>query len=390
MTTETKLREWRNGPIMSERLCAAILVLQSFNDIDPQAPLGGADDRKDILCSRSEISYVVGVYFPPTHKDYKDVEDKFLHDLEGVARHKRKGFCFFTNQRLTLGERDKLEALGSRVTRDCQIYHLERIRTILDQPTGYGVRLEFLRIELTPEEQFAYFTNSRKDVENLVGNNNRLLRLLNTKVDKLLTDQQFVVQTLALSAEKDGFEVSPPPSRPDLFLGSSYRASPKESGLSSNITIELLLALHRAVSFEIPSNEVGALRNKVVYLSRADQPPSEAVATSPAPAKVPELLQVLCSNWNDDFSKLNKTEAEAKLNAIAKFHAEFLQIHPFTDGNGRVARLVLMQQCLDVFGIAEMGLLDKGAAYYGALLKADNGQLNALIELLKPIAGIES
>ena len=51
-STETQLREWRTGQAGSERLAAAILHLDGFEDIDPQAPLGGADDKKDILCRK--------------------------------------------------------------------------------------------------------------------------------------------------------------------------------------------------------------------------------------------------------------------------------------------------------------------------------------------------
>ena len=42
-------------------------------------------------------------------------------------------------------------------------------------------------------------------------------------------------------------------------------------------------------------------------------------------------------------------------------------IHPFLDGNGRPGGAVFMQQCLDLFGRADMSLLDRGAGYYHAL-----------------------
>ncbi len=40
-STETRLREWRTGQAGAERLGAAILHLDGFEDIDPHAPLGG-------------------------------------------------------------------------------------------------------------------------------------------------------------------------------------------------------------------------------------------------------------------------------------------------------------------------------------------------------------
>lgn len=53
MSTESELRDWRNGQTNAVRMCAAILAIEGYTDIDPQAPLGGPDDRKDILARRA-------------------------------------------------------------------------------------------------------------------------------------------------------------------------------------------------------------------------------------------------------------------------------------------------------------------------------------------------
>lgn len=94
-------------------------------------------------------------------------------------------------------------------------------------------------------------------------------------------------------------------------------------------------------------------------------------------------LVALCSRWRNEFLELRSKVA--KLQALARFHADFLAIHPFTDGNGRVARAILMQQCLDLFGKADMTLLNKGAAYYDALKQADLGRYEALVDLIGPV-----
>ena len=73
-----------------------------------------------------------------------------------------------------------------------------------------------------------------------------------------------------------------------------------------------------------------------------------------------------------------------KLEALAKFHAKFLLIHPLY-GSGRVARSILMQQCLDLFGKADMALMNKGAAYYAALQAADRDDFGPLIALITPV-----
>ncbi len=42
------------------------------------------------------------------------------------------------------------------------LFHLERIVSILDAPTSYGIRLEFLDIEMSKEEQIAFIADRDK------------------------------------------------------------------------------------------------------------------------------------------------------------------------------------------------------------------------------------
>lgn len=140
-TTESQLREWRLGQVGAERLATAILHLDGFTDIDPQAPLGGPDDHKDILCIKGSTKYVGAAYFPATEKTFAEVKNKFEHDLEGAARHNRQGLVFVTNQPISVMGRAKLEAIATASGKVAILYHQERIRALLDSPAGYGVRL---------------------------------------------------------------------------------------------------------------------------------------------------------------------------------------------------------------------------------------------------------
>lgn len=75
---------------------------------------------------------------------------------------------------------------------------------------------------------------------------------------------------------------------------------------------------------------------------------------------------------------------EHKLLAIAQFHARLLAIHPFADGNGRLARQLLVQQSLDLLGAIDPSLLDRGAAYREALRGAiDDDDTDALADLIR-------
>jgi hypothetical protein len=39
VSTESELRDWRNGQTNAVRMCAAILAIEGYTDIDPQARL---------------------------------------------------------------------------------------------------------------------------------------------------------------------------------------------------------------------------------------------------------------------------------------------------------------------------------------------------------------
>ena len=49
-------------------------------------------------------------------------------------------------------------------------------------------------------------------------------------------------------------------------------------------------------------------------------------------------MQALLSRYN--------SKEKVTINEIIAFHAEFEQIHPFQDGNGRVGRLIALKECL--------------------------------------------
>lgn len=151
-----RLLEWDKGQAASERLAALILQQEGFRDIDPSHPLGGKDGGKDMLCEFNGFRWIGAVYFPRGQQNFSAIKKKYRHDLEGAYRNGAKGIAFITNQELSLMERKTLEETDEAI--DVGIYHLERFANILNMPKMYGIRLEYLEIEMTKEEQLAYFS----------------------------------------------------------------------------------------------------------------------------------------------------------------------------------------------------------------------------------------
>jgi hypothetical protein len=152
-----RLRVWTRGPKAGERLAAHLLRVDGYTSVDPSHPLGGRDSLKDSTCSKSGQSWIGAAYFPKAPKSFHEIARKFTNDLKGVEINKVDGIVFITNQEIRLRERTKLKLLAKKAKSHLDLFHLERVSQILDTPPCYGLRLEFLGIEMNKEEQVAFF-----------------------------------------------------------------------------------------------------------------------------------------------------------------------------------------------------------------------------------------
>ena len=86
----------------------------------------------------------------------KWAEQKFKDDLDGALREKPnlRGFVFFTNVDLTPTRCENLCLYGrQKGVKEVAIFDFERLRHVLDSPEGLIVRLQYLDIEMSKEEQ---------------------------------------------------------------------------------------------------------------------------------------------------------------------------------------------------------------------------------------------
>lgn len=155
------------------------------------------------------------------------------------------------------------------------------------------------------------------------------------------------------------------------------------------ITEPLFKKLHRLIVYKIlPEEQAGEYRLKQVIIRNSQT--GEITFKPPPPLEVPYLMR-------EFFYWLN-SNAQMELHPFLKAgiaHHELVRIHPFIDGNGRVARvmatLILLTGGYDIrrfFSLEEY--YDKDAiAYYESLQKASAGDMSTWLEYFTFGASIE-
>jgi len=376
--TETVLSTWRYGSIQAELLCSAILNTEGYHSVDPQCPLGGPDGLKDVVFSNRFMERLIaGVYFPTTNQEFRSIKEKFEHDVDGIAANKADGFYFFTNQRISPTERTQLEEIVAAKGKKAKIYHLLYILSLLDTPKYYGIRLEFLRISMNPEEQYAFWTTWKDDFREVINKNTDHLILLSQKVDSMMRTQSTILKAFTNKAS-------------ELSLSEYNRILSlvdKGAEITKTISINLLMFINKIVclSFDPPiTNWAGKLRKTAVWIGPPGATLETAAYIPPQPEEIPKLIEDLLAFWNTNYERAKIDDNENRIRFVAEFHHRLLAIHPFLDGNGTTAWFLLNQQLselLETEVIIEVN--KKDGTYYKCLNEADKGNLGPLIAYIK-------
>lgn len=115
--------------------------------------------------------------------------------------------------------------------------------------------------------------------------------------------------------------------------------------------------LHRLVLRQIDDENAGRYRQLNVTIAGARHVPPDML-------RVPEQMAALLHWYDTEAHGLHPVERAARL------HVDFVKIHPFVDGNGRTARLLLNLELLKAGFPATVLPVEQRLAYYEALDKA--------------------
>lgn len=129
-------------------------------------------------------------------------------------------------------------------------------------------------------------------------------------------------------------------------------------------TPELIRGIHLRLMSGIISN-AGMWRNHSVRINGANVPLANFI-------KIPDLIENLCNQLNE--------ETTDPISLFARTHAEFEQIHPFSDGNGRTGRLIMFALALQHGITPPIITKERRSAYYKYLEIAQTKERFDLLE----------
>lgn len=147
-----------------------------------------------------------------------------------------------------------------------------------------------------------------------------------------------------------------------------------EFDCEQDITAKLLLDLHK-MAFGVLYHWAGKYRTTTPVVGHLDLPP---------PSQVPIQLYQLLDNVNFRLGIVKTQDEIAELIAVA--HHQFVVIHPFTNGNGRMARILTNLLSYKLGGNAITLYSHAGSSrkeYIGVLREADMNNYLPLIEMIK-------
>lgn len=145
-----------------------------------------------------------------------------------------------------------------------------------------------------------------------------------------------------------------------------------------------LMELNSLLLVDEPSSVIsGRIRKTLSWVGAPNTPIENARYVPPAPKNLPKLVADFVGKWSSDKTQFHSHDQDEVIAAMASFHFELVSLHPFEDGNGRVARVLTDYQASHLLYHDKPYKLKSDDRYFGSLEAADNGDLSKFISILK-------
>lgn len=208
--TDERLRTWLQSQAERERLCIALLpMFGAYRDVRPRRPRGGPDGGRDIEATLDGGLVWGAVGFQEHASDSRDSRTaavrKYYDDLDSACGENSQlhGFAFFTNVDFPPSMVDELErAARTRGLSHVDIFHRERLREKLDSTPGLALRLQFLSIPMSIEEQTAFVHHLSKSQDARLAELAILLDAIQGSVSKLEATATATMDSLRIHTER--------------------------------------------------------------------------------------------------------------------------------------------------------------------------------------------